>query len=81
MAYAEYEILRTIIVFPAERGSLWHKELNLISWRGMMPKYDLRSWTENREKMTKGITLTKEQMEEISITFLKQNGYEVKSNG
>lgn len=81
MAYAEYEILKTIIVFPAEKDSLWHKELNLISWRGMMPKYDLRAWTDNHEKMSKGITLTKEQMEQIAFAFLKDNGYEVKGNG
>ncbi len=40
----------------------WRKELNLISWNGKDPKYDLRDWAPNREKMGKGITLSEEEM-------------------
>jgi hypothetical protein len=34
------------------------KELNLISWNNGNPKYDIRDWAPNHEKMGKGITLT-----------------------
>lgn len=34
------------------------KEINLISWNGKEPKYDIRSFSPNREKCGKGITLT-----------------------
>lgn len=54
------EILETLIEFP-EEGS-FHKELNIIKWGDNSPKYDLRGWTSGREKMTKGVTLTKEEL-------------------
>lgn len=37
----------------------WNKELNLVSWNGAEPKYDIRDWDEGHERMTRGITLTK----------------------
>lgn len=54
------EILETFIEFPESRG--WHKELNLVKWGENDPKYDLRPWNEDRSKMGKGITLTKEEL-------------------
>lgn len=81
MAYTDFEIIKTLVVFPPERNGIWHKELNLISWNGKMPKYDLRSWTENHEQMTKGITLTKEQMKEVAIVIMSDYGYKVDGDG
>ncbi|MBT7071359.1 MAG: hypothetical protein HN975_10785, partial [Anaerolineae bacterium] len=40
----------------------WTKELNLISWNGRAAKYDLRDWAPEREKMGKGVTLSKEDL-------------------
>ncbi len=40
----------------------WTKELNLVSWNGARPKFDLRDWAPNHEKMGKGITLTNEEI-------------------
>lgn len=42
-----------------ERG--YTKEINLISWNGSDPKYDIRNWHPGREKCGKGITLTEEE--------------------
>ena len=54
------EILETFIEFPESRG--YHLELNLVQWGENEPKYDLRRWNDDRSKMTKGITLTKEEL-------------------
>jgi hypothetical protein len=35
---------------------------NLISWNGWEPKYDLRDWSLDREKMGKGVTLSTEEL-------------------
>ena len=43
----------------------WTKEVNLISWNGAAPKYDIRDWAPNHEKMGKGITLTAEEAETL----------------
>ena len=36
----------------------WIKELNYISWNNREPVYDIRVWSENHEKVGKGVTLT-----------------------
>ena len=43
----------------------WTKELNLISWNGATPKYDIRDWAPEHEKMGKGVTLTREEAENL----------------
>ncbi len=40
----------------------WKKQLTYTSWNGRDPKFDLRSWSVDHESMTKGLTLTKEEM-------------------
>lgn len=40
----------------------WTKELNLISWNGREPKYDIRDWAPEHAKMGKGVTLSEEEM-------------------
>lgn len=39
----------------------WTKELNLVSWNGRAPKYDIRDWAPEHAKMGKGVTLTDEE--------------------
>ena len=61
MPEIKYEIIEKIAVLSTtEKG--WSKELNLISWNGRDPKYDLRDWSEEHDKMGKGITLTKDEI-------------------
>ena len=57
-----YDIVEEIGVL-AEKAKGWRKELNLISWNGATPKYDIREWAPEHEKMGKGVTLTKEELE------------------
>ena len=49
----------------SENAKGWRKELNLISWNGAAPKYDIREWAPEHEKMGKGVTLTKEELEAL----------------
>lgn len=53
----------------SENARGWRKELNLISWNGRPPKFDLREWAPDHEKMGKGITLTNEEFAELSKTI------------
>lgn len=43
----------------------WTLELNLVSWNGHKPKLDLREWSPDGEKMGKGITLSRQEAEEL----------------
>ena len=63
-----YEILEEVSVL-SENARGWRKEMNLISWNGRPPKFDLREWAPDHEKMGKGITLTNEEFAELSKTI------------
>ena len=64
MAELTYEITKHLgVLSTSARG--WTKELNLISWNGREPKYDIREWAPDHEKMGKGVTLSKEEMEAL----------------
>ena len=55
MREIQYEIVKEIAVLSTG-DSGYTKEINLISWNGKEPKYDIRSFSPNREKCGKGIT-------------------------
>ena len=57
MADFKYDIVEEIGVL-SESAKGWTKELNIISWNGGEPKYDIRDWAPEHEKMGKGVTLT-----------------------
>ena len=40
----------------------WLKEVNIVSWNGSTPKYDIRDWDPDHERMSRGITLSPEEM-------------------
>ena len=61
MADIKFDIVEEIGVL-SENAKGWKKELNLISWNGAAPKYDIRDWAPEHEKMGKGVTLTKEEV-------------------
>lgn len=49
----------------SEGANGWQKELNLVSWNDREPKYDIREWDVNHEKMRKGVTLTIDELVEL----------------
>ena len=59
-----FEIIQNIAVLSTEKSG-WTKEINLVSYNGAPPKYDIRTWDPNHEKMGKGITLTKEELTQL----------------
>ena len=61
MADITFEIKETLGVL-SEGAKGWTKEFNLVSWNGREPKYDIRDWDPEHEKMGKGLTLTKEEV-------------------
>ena len=60
MREIQYEIVKEIAVLSTG-DSGYTKEINLISWNGKEPKYDIRNFSPNREKCGKGITLTEDE--------------------
>lgn len=64
MADIKYEIKETVgTLSKSSKG--WSKELNLISWNGREPKYDLRDWAPDHAKMGKGVTLSEDELKKL----------------
>lgn len=56
-----YEIVKNVgVLSVSERG--WRKELNLVSFNNLDPKYDIREWSPDRAKMGKGIRLDRSEL-------------------
>ena len=64
MTNIKYEITEHIGVL-SESAKGWKKELNLISWNDRAPKYDIREWSPEREKIGKGVTLSVDEIKEL----------------
>lgn len=64
MADIKFEIKDTIGVL-SESSKGWSKELNLVSWNDKDPKYDIRDWGPEHEKMGKGVTLNSEELKKL----------------
>ncbi|HIZ70424.1 MAG TPA: YdbC family protein [Candidatus Atopostipes pullistercoris] len=64
MANFEYEIIEKLGVLSTNQSG-WTKELNLISWNGRPPKFDIRDWSPDHEKMGKGLTFSNEELKEL----------------
>ena len=65
-----FEIKKHIGVIQ-EYPTGWKKEVNLISWNGNPEKFDIRDWDEAHERMSRGITLHKDEAEKLADFILK----------
>ena len=66
----EYEIKRRIATLSENQKTHWTKEINFISWNGASPKYDIRDWSPDHRKMSKGLTLSEVEMSKIKEMIL-----------
>lgn len=70
MADIKYEIVNHIgVLSTAPNG--WTKELNVVSWNGGQKKYDIRDWSPDHTKMSKGITLNEEEIGQLRLLIIK----------
>ncbi len=64
MPEIKYEITEHIgVISETARG--WTREVNMISWNGREPKVDIRDWSPEHDKMSKGLTFSKEELQEL----------------
>lgn len=60
------DVVERLCVLSASDAG-WTKELNRISWNGGDPKFDIRTWSPDREKFTRGITLNEEEAKNLLV--------------
>jgi len=60
----KYEIKKHIgVIGEGTKG--WKKEVNIVRWNDGKPKLDIRDWSETRDKMGRGVTLSAEETREL----------------
>ena len=64
MADFKFEIVEEIGILSSNAKG-WQKEFNKVSWNGGEPKYDIREWAPDHERMGKGVTLTEEEVDRL----------------
>ena len=47
-------------------SSGWKRELNLVSWNGNDARWDLRAWSPDHTKMSRGLSFCPEEMQIIA---------------
>lgn len=75
MAGKDVEIVKNLVVLR-EGNNGWSQELNLVSWYGKSPVYDLRWWSSDKSSSGKGVTLRGEELLKLyhTLTSLVEKG-------
>lgn len=70
----EYTIHEHLAVLDRYEGREvpWAKEVNIVSWNGGQPKIDIRDWSQDHTRMSRGITLTEEQAEKLTAALVER---------
>ena len=64
MPEIKYEITEHLgVISETARG--WTREVNMISWNGREPKIDVRDRSHDHTNKSKGMTYTKEEIDEL----------------
>ncbi len=63
MAEPKWDLVKNLGFISESSG--WKKEVNIISWNDKPPKVDIRSWDAEHKRMSKGITLNKEEVKKL----------------
>ena len=68
MAEFSFDIIKHFCTL-SESSRGWTKEFNLVSWNGRDPKYDIREWSPDHDRMGKGVTLNETEVEKLREAF------------
>ena len=72
MADITFEITKELGVI-SENAKGWTRELNMVSWNGHEPKFDIRDWSPDHTRMSKGVSMTEEEMKQLVELFNARN--------
>ena len=67
-----FEITKELgIISETSKG--WTRELNMVSWNEREPKFDIRDWSPDHTRMSKGVSLTEDEMKKLIELFNARN--------
>ena len=50
----------------------WTREINVVSWNGGQPRIDIRDWSSDHHRMSRGITMTEEQAMKMAAALVER---------
>ena len=56
-----FKVISVLGCMSEANGIDWKKEVTITSWNGGAPKVDVRNWSPDHERMTRGISLTRDE--------------------
>ena len=59
-----YKVIANVGIL-AQYPTGWSKEVNIVSWNEGPAKLDIRDWSEDHEKMSRGITLNADEVQRL----------------
>lgn len=65
-----FEIVENIAIIE-EFGSGWTTEMNVVKWNGKEPKIDIRNWSADHTKCSRGLTFIPSDMDKIVKAWKK----------
>ena len=57
----EFTIHEHLGVIDENKDNGWKREVNIVSWNGGSPRIDIRHWNPEHTKMSRGITLQRDE--------------------
>lgn len=69
------ELIEHVATLSTSRSG-WTKEVNLIRWNDGAAVYDVRAWSPDHERSSKGVTLTEYEMNIFLATMLGRKNSE-----
>ena len=64
-----YDVVKNIGVI-ADNGA-WETQVNMISWNHGAPKFDIRKWNVETDRMSKGISLTESEARALADLLIE----------
>ena len=69
----EYKIVEKIGVIETQQNG-WNKELNIVVWNNGTPKFDIREWSADHTRMSRGITLLEREAANLAALLAQKFG-------
>lgn len=66
--------IHEIIGVICEKKDGWKREVTLTSWNGGQPKIDIRDWSPDHERMSRGLAFSEEEAEKLAQILSERYG-------
>lgn len=76
MSDFDFKIIKKIGVLSKAKSG-WQCELNIVSWNDREPVYDIREWSLDHTKMSKGKSLSRDELESLKNIL---NDFDINNN-